>query len=59
MILANLYRAHGLNENPKLIFDRTLLLNEDGVIPCTPKGIIDYLKHENVDFCGKKALGLR
>ena len=24
--------------------------------PCTPKGIIDYLKHENLNFVGKNAL---
>ncbi len=26
------------------------------LIPCTPKGIIDYLKHEQVDFRGKNAV---
>ena len=31
-------------------------LSESEFIPCTPKGIIDYLKHNNIDFLGKECV---
>lgn len=33
-------------------------LSESEFIPCTPKGIIDYLKHNNIDFLGKECVVL-
>lgn len=50
MILANLYRAHGLNENPKLIFDRDFLLNEDGMLSFGNSTLTDVV-------CEAKELG--
>ena len=31
-------------------------LSESEFIPCTPKGIIDYLKYNNIDFLGKECV---
>lgn len=33
-----------------------LFLNQDGLVPCTPKGIMALLKETGVDLCGKHAV---
>lgn len=31
-----------------------LVLNEDGIVPCTPSGVVDLLKYYNIKISGKK-----
>lgn len=33
-----------------------LVLNEEGIFPCTPMGVVDLMKYYNIDPCGKNVV---